>query len=99
MYFVTEDIIILHIIQKKTKPDKEKYDINIVNQLLAFEMGTKSEIMYAMDMVNNRNDINEIIDYLISHNNNNNNNNVPSSIKIIYFKNINNNYILYYIYR
>ena len=36
-------------------------------------MGTKSEIMYAMDMVNNRNDINEIADYLTSHNNDNNN--------------------------
>ena len=75
------------------KQDKQSYDLDIINQLIQFEIGTKSQIMYAMDMVNNRNDINEIADYLASHNNNNNNYNVCCCIiKIIYLQ------ILYVLY-
>ena len=53
---------------------------------MTFQMGTKSQIMYAMDMVNNRNDINQIADYLTSHINNNNNN-VRCIIELILIQN------------
>eukprot|EP01084_Bolivina_argentea_P012240 22941_1 len=40
------------------------YDMDIINQLIQFDMGTESEIMNAMDAVNDRNDVNQIIEYL-----------------------------------
>ena len=41
------------------------YNIDIINQLIELEISTKNKIINAMDMVNNRNDINEIVEYLI----------------------------------
>ena len=40
------------------------YNTDIINQLIQFEIGTKMEIMNAMDNVKNRNDINEIVEYI-----------------------------------
>ena len=37
---------------------------DIVNQLLTFGIGTKHEILNAINNVINKNDINEIIDYI-----------------------------------
>ena len=53
-------------INNNDRNDKTKYDQDIINQLIAFEIGTKIEIMDAMDNVINRNDINEITEYLVS---------------------------------
>ena len=44
--------------------NNDLYNIDIINELISFEIGTKSEIMNAMDNVINRNDINEIVEYI-----------------------------------
>ena len=40
---------------------KFTYNNHIINQLIQLEIATKNEIMNAMDVVNNRNDIDEIL--------------------------------------
>eukprot|EP01084_Bolivina_argentea_P237940 399771_1 len=45
---------------------------NIVDQLLVFGVGTKEEILNAINKVVNRTDINEIIDYIKNNQNDNN---------------------------
>eukprot|EP01084_Bolivina_argentea_P244460 409509_1 len=45
---------------------------NIVDQLLVFGVGTKQEILNAINKVVNNTDINEIIDYIKNNQNDNN---------------------------
>ena len=40
---------------------------DIVSELIKFNVATKEEIMSAINMVKNKNDINEIIDYIYNH--------------------------------
>ena len=56
---------------EKEEISTQKYDSNVINKLMTLQLGTKSQIIHAMDMVSNRNDVNEIADYLVSHNNDN----------------------------
>ena len=51
-------------INKLKKLNNLLYNKEIINQLIQFEIGTKIEIMNAMDNVKNRNDINQIVEYL-----------------------------------
>ena len=40
------------------------YNEDIIKQLITFGIGTRNEIISAMNQIVNKNDINEIIDYL-----------------------------------
>ena len=55
--------------QHEQESISNKYNNDIINQLIEFEIGTKEEIINAMNMVTNHNDINEIVDYITSKNN------------------------------
>ena len=46
---------------------KETVKEEIINQLLQFGIGTKEEIINAMNNVINKHDINEIADYIINN--------------------------------
>ena len=49
--------------------DNNKYNMDIINELILFEFGNISQIKNAINNVINKNDINEIIDYLNSNHN------------------------------
>ena len=40
---------------------------DIVNELMKFEVGTKEEILSAIDNVTNKKDINVIVDYILNN--------------------------------
>ena len=44
-------------------------DNDIINELLNFGVGSKSEIIFAMKKVKNKKDINEIADYILNNKN------------------------------
>ena len=46
--------------------EDDNYDNDLINQLLQLELGTKDQIINAMDNVVNSNDIDEITEYLIA---------------------------------
>ena len=48
----------------------------MINQLIQFELGTRSQIIKAIQSVNNRNDINEVVEYLTEQN---------EKVKLYYF--------------
>eukprot|EP01083_Nonionella_stella_P257414 881148_1 len=54
--------------QKSDDVEPDEYNQDIVNQLLELEIGTKQQILNAMDKVQNKNDIQEIAEYLMSIN-------------------------------
>ena len=51
-------------LNKLKKLNNLLYNTDIINQLIQFEIGSKIEIMDAMDNITNRNDINQIVEYL-----------------------------------
>ena len=65
---VYETISKYHDLSKdlKNKNINKNYDMDIINQLIEFEMGTKSQIINAMNNVVDKNDINQIVEYLKS---------------------------------
>eukprot|EP01084_Bolivina_argentea_P306065 528806_1 len=61
---VIRDLLASH--RYKLKHSNE-YNYDIIEQLIGFEMGSKLQIMKAMDAVNNRNNTEEIAEYLTMH--------------------------------
>ena len=55
---------ILDEMKAREKEREKEYNMDIVHQLVILGYGTKSQIMDAIDEVTNKNDINEIIEYL-----------------------------------
>ena len=68
----------------KQKQNQDNCNKDIINELIALELGTKSQIINAMNNVENKNDINQIAEYLISDTHENDNNNVCYILSYIF---------------
>eukprot|EP01084_Bolivina_argentea_P076836 139306_1 len=48
------------------KAEQQQYNENIINQLIELEIGSRSQIIQAMEMVNDKNNVEEIAEYLMT---------------------------------